>query len=76
MQLVLDWKIRAHKVMLIDDHGKKIGEMDLPVAIATAKEKGMQVMLINDKNPQLPICKVSVYFVFLLSFISFFIFII
>jgi translation initiation factor IF-3 len=52
--------IRAWKVLVIDDEGKMLGEMDTKEAVELAREKGLDLVEVSPKA-QPPVCKIIDY---------------
>ena len=52
--------IRAWKVLVIDDEGKMLGEMDTREAVDLAREKGLDLVEVSPKA-QPPVCKIIDY---------------
>lgn len=51
--------IRARKVILIDDQGVNIGELDLRIAISKATEVSLDLVQVGiDSRSQFPVCKI------------------
>lgn len=57
---IINYKIRAKEVRLIDEAGQQIGITPLGEAISKAKEKGLELIQVTAKvNP--PVCKMMDY---------------
>ena len=51
--------IRARKVILIDDSGSNLGELDLRLAFARTAEVGLDLVQVGiDSKSQFPVCKI------------------
>ena len=56
----VNFQIQAKRVLLIDDKGQNLGEIDLNVAVTKAKQMGKDLVEVSKgKNP--PVCKVMDY---------------
>jgi len=60
MQLLINNRIRAEKVRLIDETGQQVGILPLQEAINKAKEKGLDLIQITEKVEP-PVCKIMDY---------------
>jgi len=59
-------QIRAEEVRLVDEDGQQLGIFNLPEALAMAKEKGLDLIMVTDKAVP-PICKIGDYGKYLYS---------
>jgi len=59
-------QIRAEEVRLVDEDGQQLGVFNLPEALAMAKEKGLDLIMVTDKVVP-PICKIGDYGKYLYS---------
>lgn len=57
---LVDQEIPFSKVRVIDEQGKNLGVFELKEAIAKAKEKGLNLVLITEKA-DIPVCKIVDY---------------
>lgn len=54
--------IKEHKMLVIDENGKKLGEFDKSSAIDLAAKKELDlVLIVPSRNNQLAICKITDY---------------
>ncbi len=59
-------QIRAEEVRLVDEDGQQLGVFNLPEALAMAKEKELDLIMVTDKAVP-PICKIGDYGKYLYS---------
>lgn len=59
-KIIINERIRAREVRLIDESGQQIGVLPLAEAIAKAKEKGLDLVQVTEKVDP-PICKMVDY---------------
>jgi translation initiation factor IF-3 len=66
MQPLINNRIRAEKVRLIDEAGQQVGILPLQEAVNRAKEKGLDLIQITEKVDP-PVCKIMDYGKYLYS---------
>ncbi len=59
-------QIRAEEIRLVGEDGQQLGILNLPDALALAKEKGLDLIMVTDKAVP-PICKIGDYGKYLYS---------
>ncbi len=59
-------QIKAEEIRLVSEEGQQLGIFNLPDALALAKEKGLDLIMVTDKAVP-PICKIGDYGKYLYS---------
>tara|TARA_Y200000002_G_scaffold375513_1_gene377936 strand:- start:6807 stop:7313 length:507 start_codon:yes stop_codon:yes gene_type:complete len=59
--LPINGKIKAAKVMLIDEDGKKLGEVDINKALSEAEKKNIDLVQVSPNNSAPVVCKLMDY---------------
>jgi translation initiation factor IF-3 len=59
-RVIINNRIRAEKVRLIDESGQQVGVLPLQEAINRAKERGLDLIQITEKVDP-PVCKITDY---------------